>query len=63
MKTTHAQQITELKRELAMRKKVYPNLVANGSLKQAERDLREAVLVDLIEMLEKMYGTQEKLFS
>jgi hypothetical protein len=42
------QQIEEVKREIDMRKRVYPNLVRNGKMRQAEADYHaqrmEAVL-------------------
>lgn len=37
--TTIDHQIAELKRELALRKNVYPKFVAKGTMRQAEADL------------------------
>lgn len=52
-------QIAEVKRELALRSQVYPNLVRNGKMKQAEADLctgrMQAVLTTLEYMRENRH--------
>lgn len=52
MKTSIEQQITEVNRELALRRNVYASRVAGGKMRQAEADLcmarMEAVLATLV---------------
>jgi hypothetical protein len=50
-------QIAELKRELGMRRKVYPNLVTGGRLKQPEMDRRISIMEATLRLLE---GLAEK---
>jgi hypothetical protein len=46
------QQITEVRRELGMRRHVYPKFVGRGKLTQAQADERIAVLESVLVTLE-----------
>lgn len=52
MKTSIAGQIAEVRRELALRRNVYPGLVRSGKMRESEADLctqrMEAVLATLM---------------
>ncbi|TDB64388.1 hypothetical protein [Arundinibacter roseus] len=61
-KTTLSEQIAEIKRELAMRKKVYPDWKRTGRIHPKEADHRIQVLEDLLERLEGLPGKQGGLF-
>lgn len=41
---TAAEKLTEIKREIAMRRRVCPRFVANGRMKQDDADYRLAVM-------------------
>ena len=46
--------IAEAKRELAMRERVYPNLVARAQLTQHQADERTALMRDILATLERL---------
>ena len=52
--TTLPQQLTELRRELATRQRVYPDWVRTHKLTQATADHRTATLADTITLLEQL---------
>ena len=59
---TLTEQIAELKREIALRKNVYPKWVASGRMKQAEADralARMSAACSTLEWLEKVDGSGE----
>lgn len=56
--------VAELRREVAMRRRVFPDWVATGRLKQAEADLRIALMEAAIERLESTdKPDQQSLFG
>jgi len=62
---TFDQALKELKRELAMRKKVYPNRISSGQMHQHEADNYNARLLYWIQMAEEIQDKdrgQAKLF-
>ncbi|GAB2874074.1 hypothetical protein [Hymenobacter ruber] len=66
--TTLEQRLTELRRELETRKRVYPDWVRTGRLSQHTADHREQVLRDVLADLERLYQarlqpTQGQLFA
>lgn len=60
---TVTQKIAELKREIAMRHRVYPNWVSSGRMKQEEADWQIGVLESIKSDYEKMSGTTGSLFG
>lgn len=50
--------IVELERELVQRKRVYPRLIANGTLKQDKADRQVAVLRQAYLTLQQLNGTR-----
>lgn len=60
MKVTLDQQIAEVKRELAMRKQVYPRRIEKGLMKQAEADWQIATLKAVLETLRTLQPMQQK---
>ena len=67
MQTTILQEITELRRELRMRRQVYPGLVATGKLKKTDAEYQKACLESTIERLEELErqrtGSQAQMFQ
>ena len=66
--TTPEQRLTELRRELETRERVYPDWVRAGRLAQRTADHREQVLRDVLADLERLYQprpqpTQGQLFA
>lgn len=52
MKPIHiVAQITEVEREIALRRSVYPGLVSRGKLRQAEADLHTAQMQAVLETM------------
>jgi hypothetical protein len=51
---TISQQLAELRRELIMRRQVFPKWVAGGKLKQRDMDYRIACIEATIKLLEGM---------
>lgn len=49
MNFSDADKFAEAKRELAMRRRVYPNLVGRGKLSQADADRRIALMEAIME--------------
>lgn len=56
---TLAQKITELKRELRMRKFVYPDMVKRDRLKPDVSEFRIAILEEIIDDLEALAGKEK----
>lgn len=52
-------QIDAAKRELDLRRKVYPRLVAKGSLRQSSADEEIAAMTAIIETLETLMRSQQ----
>lgn len=48
-------QITEVKREIAMRKSAYPRWIAAGRLKQEDADVRIARMAAVLATLERLH--------
>jgi len=46
-KFTDAEKIAELRKEITMRKRVFPRWVADGRMKQADADRRIAILEEI----------------
>lgn len=67
MKITLEDSIAEIKRELKMREKVYPNLISSGKLNKDQANkqyLRLKYALDqLINKSEKQSGKQRSLFK
>jgi len=67
MATTIAQEITELRRELRMRRQVYPGLIATGKLRNKDAEYQKACLESTIARLEELErqqtGSQAKMFD
>lgn len=66
--TTPEQRLTELRRELQTRERVYPDWVKNGKLARRTADHREQVIRDVLADLEKLYqvppqSVQAQLFT
>lgn len=55
-----AEQVTELKRELHMRHRVYPKWVASGRMEQREADRHVARLEAAIETLSRLAEEQDR---
>jgi hypothetical protein len=53
-------QIEAVKREIGMRKRVYPNWVANRKLTQVKADYEIAAMAAVLETLETLKKQQEK---
>jgi hypothetical protein len=62
MNITHEQMLAELRRELAMRQRVYPSWVQQGKITQVAADHRIAVMASLIELVEAQISKQIELF-
>lgn len=56
-----ASQIAEVERELRMRREVYPRLVTTRKLRQAEADMRIAIMQSVLDTLTRLslVGRQE----
>jgi len=52
------EQITEVKRELSMRRRVYPAWVANGRISQAEADLHMERMTAVLVTLEGLWDAE-----
>lgn len=62
MQVTIRQALTELKREKGLRNHVYPRMIANGKLTQADADRFQERLARAIEVLEeKARGEEEAM--
>ena len=55
------QQIAEVHRELAMRSRVYPDLVAKKKMRQGEADMHMARMTAVLKTLEFVLGNSEKI--
>ena len=58
-KTSITQQLTELRRELQTRQRVYPDWVSSKKLSQATADHRQQVLVDVMATLDAVASLLE----
>lgn len=61
--TQHQEILKELRRELAMRRKCYPNWVADGRLLKVTADHRIAMLEGAISALEAIQPQQQSMFE
>jgi hypothetical protein len=60
----HKEIIAELRREVAIRRRVFPNWVRTGRMKQADADSRIELMQAAIELIEsKCENNQQTLFS
>ncbi len=53
---TLTMQISEVEREIAMRRQVYPSLVGKGKMRQAEADHKIAIMTAVRDTLTKLHG-------
>lgn len=63
MKITIQQQLDAAKRELQMRKKVYPRRVERGLMRQTEADYEIATMTAIVETLKPLVPAQKGLFD
>lgn len=59
-RTTLAQQIRDVGRELGMRRSCYPRWVATGKMAQAEADLQLACMEDVYALLKQLQSNSER---
>jgi hypothetical protein len=60
MTVTLDQQIAEVERELALRSRVYPGLVAKKKMRQSEADEHTRRMQDVLATLRSLRATAEK---
>jgi hypothetical protein len=60
MSATIEEQIAEVRRELALRRAVYPKRVREGKMKQHEADRHLGVMVTVLETLEGVKGIRDR---
>lgn len=49
-------QIAEIRREIALRERVYPGLVARGKMRQVEADEHMVLIGNVLETLKRLQG-------